>query len=135
MFEQEYFNKPFFNNKFFSLPFFHGIGNHNYEVPGVLSSEILSNNDERIIVTFDQEMEAIGDIRQSIWIIIDGAAPVIPLVVTFSGNYMAIVFPSEFTKGEVVTWKYDDSIPTIKLQSKAKVEADNQTYSVTNDLK
>ena len=145
-FEGAYFDKPFYSvNQFFheayfvTNPFFTGIGGGtpptgNPVVPKVLSSVIQSTNDKRILVTFDQEMRAKGDIKTKMWIVIDGASPVLPSVVTFSHDYMTLSFPSEFKAGTVISWKYDDSDPTIVLESTSGVKADNQTYAVTNNL-
>jgi len=144
-FKGSYFDKPFFNNKFFKgdyfvhNAFFNGIGGGTTPqpvpvVPKVLSSVISANNDKRIVVTFDQEMQSKGDIKQAIWIVIDGKPPVLPTVVTFSHDYMSLSFPSEFKAGTTVTWKYDDSDAGIVLESTSGVKADNQTYGVQNDL-
>jgi len=143
-FKGSYFDKPFFSNTFFhgdyfKLPFFNGIGGGTPTqpvpvVPKVLSSVISANNDKRIVVTFDQEMQSQGDIKQAIWIVIDGKPPVLPTVVTFSHDYMSLSFPSEFKAGTTVTWKYDDSDAGIVLESTSGVKADNQTYAVQNDL-
>jgi len=142
-FQGAYFDKPFFNNSFFKgdyfkAPFFTGIGGGSGSthpaVPKVLSSEINPKNAKRIIVTFDQEMQKKGDLRQKIFIVIDGGAPLIPSSISFSHDFMSLVFASGFTKGTVISWKYDDSDPTIVLESKSGTKADNQTYGVTNGL-
>jgi len=144
-FAQSYFDKPFYSSKFFHLdyftknPFFNGIGGGTPTqpvpaVPVVVSSIIHANNDKRILVTWDQEMQAKGDIKQKIWIVIDGGAPVLPTAVIFSHDYMTLSFASEFKTGTTITWKYDDSDANIILESKAGIKADNQTYPTQNDL-
>jgi len=144
-FKQSYFDKPFYSSKFFHLdyftknPFFNGIGGGTPTqpvpvVPVVVSSIIHANNDKRILVTWDQEMQAKGDIKQQIWIVIDGGAPVLPTAVIFSHDYMTLSFASEFKTGTTISWKYDDGDANIILESKAGIKADNQTYAVQNDL-
>ena len=138
-FDQPFFSNPFFHGDYFKLPFFSGIGGGtpptgNPAVPKVLSSIIHANNDKRILVTFDQEMQSKGDIKQSMWIVIDGQAPVLPTAVIFSHDYMTLSFASEFKAGTVISWKYDDSDAGIILESKSGIKADNQTYAVQNDL-
>ena len=147
-FSKPYFDKPFFSNSFFhgdyfKLPFFTGIGGGtpptgNPTVPVVVSSIIHANNDKRILVTWNQEMQASGsdkdNLKQKIWIIIDGGAPVLPTAVIFSHDYMTLSFASEFKTGTTISWKYDDGDANIILESKAGIKADNQTYAVQNDL-
>ena len=138
-FDKPFFSNPFFHGDYFKQPFFTGIGGGtpgtgNPVVPTVISSEINPKNAKRIIVTFDQEMRKKGDLRQKIFIVIDGGAPLIPSSISFSHDYMSLVFATGFTKGTVVSWKYDDSDPAIILESKSGVKADNQTYAVTNGL-
>jgi len=144
-FKGSYFDKPFFSfNQFFhgeyfvTNKFFTGIGSGTGgttpAVPTVVSSIIHANNDKRILVTWNQEMQAKGDIKQKIWIVIDGSAPVLPTAVIFSHDYMTLSFASEFKTGTVISWKYDDTDASIVLESKDGVKADNQTYGVQNDL-
>ena len=144
-FEGAYFDKPFFSfNQFFhgeyfvTNKFFNGLGSGTGgttpAVPTVVSSIIHANNDKRILVTWNQEMRAKGDIKQKMWIVIDGGAPVLPTAVIFSHDYMTLSFASEFKTGTVISWKYDDSDAAIVLESTSGVKADNQTYAVTNNL-
>ena len=137
-FDKPFFNSPFFKGAYFHLPFFTGIGGGTTTptpTPAtVKSSKIYANNDKRIMVEFDQEMQGVGDLRQKIFIKIDGGAPVIPSSLSFNGDFMSLVFATGFTAGQSVTWSYDDSDPTIKLETKHHVLMDNQTYAVTNDL-
>jgi len=139
-FNNDFFNKPFFkDNDFFKEPFFTGLGGSgviptNPTVPVVKTSIIYANNPKRFIVEFDQEMRAKGEIKQKIFIVIDGGAPLIPTAVSFTHHDMICTFLSEFKAGQVVTWSYDDTDPTIVLESVHGVKADNQTYAVDNKL-
>ena len=101
--------------------------------PKVLSSKIYANNSHRILVEWDTEMKGSADIRFAISIIVNGAQPIVPNAVTFNKKYMTL--SDNFKAGDVITWAYDDQNSTELLSTKVgDVEADNQTYGVTNTL-
>jgi len=106
-------------------------------VPKVNSSDILDAKRDGIVVKWDQAMVASGQIQNAINIIIDGAIPIHPKSVEFDHSdpsKMALIMNTPFTQGQVVTWSYNDQDPTEELKSAAGVEADNQTYGVTNHI-
>ena len=143
-FEGAYFDKPFYDNPFFHgdyyhKPFFSGIGSGSGggtvpSVPVVEGSVVDNANTKRIIVQFDQEMRKVGDLKHKISAVVDGGTLHNPVTISFNHNTMNLTFASAFVTGTVITWAYDDSDPVITLESKLGIEADNQTYSVTNNI-
>jgi len=111
-----------------------GSSGHPVVRPQVLSSEISVGHETRILVKWDTAMHGTIDVRFGISITIDGAAPIIPSNVSFSGDYMSLAIVSPIMAGQVVTWSYDTSNATEKLESVAGVEAENGTHSVNNML-
>lgn len=102
--------------------------------PEVLRSSISSAQDTAIKVVWDRGMKATANIKDAISIIIDGAAAIHPESVTITGTEMLLVLPASFLHGQVVTWSYDDQHATETLESIYNVEADNQTYAVSNKV-
>ena len=137
-FDQPFFDKPFFHGDYFHLPFFSGIGGGaggtQPTQPVVVSSIIKATNPKKIVVLFDQEMQKIGDVKHKISAVVDGSGLVNPTTVSFNHNTMNLTFAVAFVTGTSITWAYDDSDPVITLESKDGIEADNQTYGVTNNV-
>jgi len=104
-------------------------------IPNVISSTIEAAADTDIVVVWSEDMKGTGSIEQAIKIIIDGASEVNPASVSFSGVNMTLVLTAAATAGQVITWAYDDQHPTETLETvSGNVEADNQTYAVTNNV-
>ena len=79
-------------------------------------------------------MEAVGDIRSQIKVIIDGGTEVMPDDVVFNGNEMGIIMATPFTTGQVVTWAYDPAGANTLRGITGHVEADGLTNVVANTL-
>jgi len=102
-------------------------------VPKVIGSTIYANNHGRILVEWDTEMKGTADIRFAISIIVNGGAPIVPNAVTFAGKFMTL--SDHFHAGDVISWAYDDQNASELLSTKVgNIEADNQTYGVTNNI-
>ena len=107
------------------------------DVPKVLSSTISASQSDGILVRWDRDMKGTTDVRLAINVIIDGAAAIHPDDVVFNPadrKEMGLIFGTDFTAGQVVTWAYDDQHATETLSSIYNVEADNQTYAVANTV-
>ena len=107
-------------------------------VPVVIKSRIGETGSDGILVVWDREMMTAGDITSQISVIINGGTAVHPDSIEFHPHElkkMGIIMPTGFDYGDVVTWAYDDT-GVNKLQELAlpNAEADNQTYSVNNNL-
>ena len=101
-------------------------------VPAVVTSIIYPNNDKRFIVIFDQDMQMKGDLKQKIFIVIDGQAPVLPSSVSVKGKDLICVFLHEFTSTNVVTWSFDAGDPGISLESTAGVQVATTSHAIDN---
>jgi len=140
-FQSKFFtDNAFFREPFFQTPFFDGIGGNGAIVitnPVVQSSTIEDAKKDGIAVKWDRTMRGTGDLTTVISVIIDGASPVAPKSVDFNQSdpsEMAIIMNSDFASGKTVTWAYDDS-KSVKLEDVDNgTEAENQTYSVTNNV-
>jgi len=104
-------------------------------IPHVTSSSINDAAPKDIVITWTEAMQGTGDIKSALSVTVDGAASVNPASVVFMGNEMTLTLAAAVTAGQVVTWAYDDQNPTEVLETVAgSIEADNQTYAVTNSV-
>ena len=104
-------------------------------IPHVGSSTVKTSADTDIVVLWSEAMKGTQDLDGAIDVIIDGAAPVNPASVSFSDLTMTLTLSTSVTAGQTITWAYDDQDPSERLDTVAgNVEADNQTYAVTNNV-
>jgi len=106
--------------------------------PVVKSSEIYANNNKRIVVEWDQEMIGSSDIRFSIFIAIDGGAPILPETVIFNKGggkfYMMLVMTNPLSFGQNIVWHYDDSTNERLSTKVGNHEATDVPHVVDNQL-
>lgn len=104
-------------------------------IPQVSSSIIANGAATDIVVTWSEAIQGTGNIKNALNVVIAAAPAVHPSSVSFGGNKMTMVLPAAATAGQVITWSYDDQNVTELLESAVgNVEADNQTYAVTNSV-
>ena len=89
-----------------------------------------------ITVTFDREMTMNCDAKDKIGVIVDGGAPVNPIVLTFHPTDKAILgmqMQTPFAFGQVITWAYNDTGPCFLQEYAApNTGLENQTFGVSN---
>ena len=104
-------------------------------VPVVEVSTIANLETDAIRVTWDRPMEATGDIRTQLAIVVNGGAAIYPDDVSFSVNVMVLVITGTFASGDVVTWSYDDSgANTLQEIAAPNAEAGIQENVVINSV-
>ncbi len=104
-------------------------------VPTVSSSTVEVAAPKDVVVVWSEDMKGSASIKEAINVIIDGGSAVHPAGVTFSATTMTLVLVDAVTAGQVVTWAYDDTHPTERLETvSGNIEADNQTYAITNNV-
>jgi len=109
--------------------------------PKVLSSVIDKSSPKVITVTWDTPMQIVGNVASEIktevdWGSTSPATPV-PDTAVISGTdnkTMTLTYPSDFSGGNLITWKYEATNTAIKLESIVGVSADGTVHSVTDNL-
>jgi len=98
-------------------------------LPKVVSNIVTAPHEDTIIVTFDTDMQASNHLEKAISVTGNTV-----LHASVSGKVLTIIIDNDLSHGDSVTWSYNDQHPTEELTSIGGVEADNQTYGVTNNL-
>ena len=107
-------------------------------VPKVRSSTISTTSPDGISINWDRPMMISASLKDAITVKVNGTAVAVKNVVQNPTNpkQLGIVMNVPFKHGDVVTWAYNDQHATefLKGAEVGGVKADNQTYSVVNNI-
>jgi len=108
--------------------------------PHVISSVINDAQPDIIEVTYNEKMKGTpAEIAKAINTLIAGGnnVPFQPVSISFAAGNSAILYfkyAIAFAFDNQVSWAYNDAHPTANLSNIAGVEAENQSYAVTNNI-
>jgi hypothetical protein len=105
--------------------------------PKVTSSIIRDDAPDGIIIQWDTQVEFSQNIKGALTVKIDGVDATINEVIYDPQDHsrIGIILNVKMLRKQVVTWAYDDQNPTEYIKGSNDVEAENQTYAVTNNIK
>ena len=112
----------------------------NKDIPKAEVSVITATQADGIDILFNVNVKISSNIKDAlrVWIKTDSGTitGVIKDVIQNPANHeeIGILMDKPFKAGQIITWAYNDKHPTEYIKSDNGVKADNQTYSVINNI-